>query len=303
MARTPAPGAQQTLNPVGTDMTSAATIRASPIGEYGPMLYCVSGSAISVGDVVYVSGTSATAPYGGVQVATRADADAFVSAKGNLYVAETATAGSGEQVWVSRAKRLKNVNTNSALAALDPIFPSGTAGGWAVTPGVYGDPIGMVLVKSSTVGEVILEPSRNWGGAGGLIRATATIPFTAVRTMNATPVTILAAPGAGQYIEVVGAVHWFLDYGSAAYDAAASGDTLVLKYTDASGVAITDAVAGNAIGSASADYHTWVYPVPEYIPVANAAVVAHITTGEWYSAAGDSPLKVEFYYRIRPLDL
>lgn len=136
---------------------------------------------------------------------------------------------------------------------------------------------------------------------GARIRLIGTIAFAAVRTLNATPVTMIAAPGAGKYIEVE-RVHWFLDFGTAAYDAAAAGDTLEAKYTDGSGAAVVDAVAGNAIGSASADYHALVRAVPEVIPVANAPIVAHINTGEWYSAAGDSPLKYEVAYTIQTLD-
>ncbi len=134
-----------------------------------------------------------------------------------------------------------------------------------------------------------------------MIRITGTIAAAQVRTLNASPVTMVAAPGAGKYIEVE-RIHWWLDYGTAAYDAAASGDTLEAKYTNGSGAAVVDAVAGNAIGSASADYHTVVRAVPEVVPVVNAAIVAHINTGEWYVAAGDSALKYEISYRVRTLE-
>jgi hypothetical protein len=132
-------------------------------------------------------------------------------------------------------------------------------------------------------------------------RKFVTIPAASVQIMNATPYEVIAAPGAGRFIEVISA-HWWLDFGTAAYDAAAAGDTLELKYTNGAGAALTDAVAGNAIGAAAADYHTTVKGVPEVIPVANAAVVAHINAGEWYGAAGDSPLKVEVLYIERALE-
>jgi len=127
-----------------------------------------------------------------------------------------------------------------------------------------------------------------------------TIATAAVQTMNATPVELVAAPAAGKYIEVL-RIHWWLDFESAAYDAAAAGDTLNAKYTNGSGAAVVDPVAGDAIGAAAADYHTLVSRVAELIPVAAAAIVAHIATGEWYAAAGDSPLKYEVEYRIRDL--
>lgn len=132
-----------------------------------------------------------------------------------------------------------------------------------------------------------------------LVVQQGTIATGDVATMNATPVEMVAAPGAGYYIDVQ-SIHWFLDFESAAYDAAAAGDTLAAKYTDAAGAEVVDNVAGDAIGAAAADYHTKVAPVAEVIPVDNAAIVAHINTGEWYAAAGDSPLKYEIRYAVRP---
>lgn len=127
---------------------------------------------------------------------------------------------------------------------------------------------------------------------------TGTIAFAAVRTMFATPVEVIPAPGAGLYNDVIDC-YWFLDYSGVAYDAAVAGDALTLKYTDASGAQVVDSVAGNAIGSAAADYHTLQRRVPELIPVANAAVVAHILLTEWFAAAGTSPLKYAIRYVVR----
>lgn len=143
---------------------------------------------------------------------------------------------------------------------------------------------------------VITVPDQNVGSDQWIRKATGTISAAALRTLNATPVEMIAAPAAGKYLKVLW-VHWFLDYGGVAMDAAAAGDTLEAKYTNGSGAAVVDAVAGNAIGAASADYHTTVLAVPEVIPVAAAAVVAHINTGEWYAAAGTSELKFVAYYQ------
>lgn len=128
-------------------------------------------------------------------------------------------------------------------------------------------------------------------------RLSGTISAADLRTLNATPVEMIPAPAAGLYIKVLW-VHWFLDYGGVQMDAAAAGDTLEAKYTNGSGAAVVDAVAGNTIGGAAADYHTTVMAVPEVVPVAAAAVVAHINTGEWYAAAGTSELKWVAYYQI-----
>lgn len=138
-----------------------------------------------------------------------------------------------------------------------------------------------------------------WVGTGVQSVAEVTIAAGAVATLNATPVELVAAPGAGKAI-VVDEVQWWLDFGSTAYDAAASGDTLVAKYTNGSGAAVVDTVAGDTFGGASADAYA-VARGASVAPVANAAVVAHINTGEWYGAAGDSPVKARIRYRT--LDL
>lgn len=131
--------------------------------------------------------------------------------------------------------------------------------------------------------------------------ASGTIATGAVATLNATPVTVIAAPGAGKYIEVI-SCHWMLDFESAAYDGAAAGEDLALKYTNASGDQVAGLVDHDGFGNASADAHAIVKGVA-VTPVANAAVVAHILTGEWYAAAGDSPVKYNIRYIVRDLAL
>lgn len=162
--------------------------------------------------------------------------------------------------------------------------------------------IGGAATLSSTLivgGAATLSSTLSAQGADVIRRSVTTIAAADVKTLNATAVEIVPAPAAGYFIDVI-SVHWFLDFATAAYDAAAAGDTLVARYTDAAGAIATDAVAGDTIGAAAADYHVTVRPIIECIPVTDAALVAHITTGEWFAAAGDSPLKVEVLYRVRP---
>ena len=118
----------------------------------------------------------------------------------------------------------------------------------------------------------------------------------AVQTLNATPVTVLAAPGAGNYYTVQ-SVAAFLDHQGVDYDAAAAGDTLDLKYTDASGDALTGPIAGDVLGGASGDAYAFAIGMVTY-PVLNAVVVAHLNAGEWYSAAGDGILNLRIAYTV-----
>lgn len=135
-----------------------------------------------------------------------------------------------------------------------------------------------------------------------LIRRVTTIATAAVRTLNATPVSVVPAPGAGFFIEV-DSVRVMLDYNSAGYDAVAgSGEDLSFKYTNASGAKVTGDIAGWGFGDATSDQQRLARGVA-VTPVANAAIVAHILSGEWYSAAGNSPLLVEVFYRVRRVQL
>ena len=278
----------------------------------------------------------------------RADADSAALARNLIFVAEHG-ATIGQQVRVAAIYAIRNANTAAATVG-DPVYLSGTAGGWSLTPGAIPITVGIVVVVSATVGVIIMAPQSSLNGALSAInnvmdtifrirdnadstkkiafeagsvatgqtrtvtmadrdvnldyatqRAFVTIPFASVRTLSATPYELIAAPGATKFIEVL-SIHWWLDYGTATYDAAAAGDILTAKYTNAAGAAVVDGVAGDAIGAAVADYHTNVLAVPEVIPVANAAIVASVAVGEWYAAAGDSPLKAEIMYRVRTFE-
>lgn len=135
-----------------------------------------------------------------------------------------------------------------------------------------------------------------------LIRRVTTITSTQVRTLNATPVSVVPAPGAGFFVEV-DSVRVMLDYNSAAYDGVAgSGEDLSFKYTNASGAKVTGDIAGSGFGDATSDQQRLVRGVA-VTPVSNAAIVAHILSAEWYAAAGNSPLLVEVFYRVRRAQL
>jgi hypothetical protein len=134
-------------------------------------------------------------------------------------------------------------------------------------------------------------------GAVRVYEATGTIANGAVRTLNATPVQVIAAPGAGKYIEVLSA-EWFLDYATAGFDAVAAGDDLALKYTNASGAKVTGDLAGVGFADQTSDQLRLVKGVA-VTPAINAAIVAHILVGEWYAAAGGSALDYKIRYMIR----
>lgn len=117
-----------------------------------------------------------------------------------------------------------------------------------------------------------------------------TLTAAQLDALNATPVTLISAPGAGKVI-VVDQVYGFLDYNSAAY--AGSSETLAIRYTDGSGDIICSFTEASFI-EATAD----AYEVPEMIqvfPVVNSPVVAHATAD---FTSGNSPIYLRLYYRI-----
>ena len=129
-----------------------------------------------------------------------------------------------------------------------------------------------------------------------------------VLALNATPVAVIPAPGAGYFIKV----NWWtvIKPAGTAYGGVAAGEDLVLKYTDGSGAICAAAVettgfldqataqtrhAGALAGSGAA-----ASTPADFTPVANAAVVLHLLSGE--VTTGTSPLYILVDYDIIPSD-
>ena len=123
------------------------------------------------------------------------------------------------------------------------------------------------------------------------------IAAAAVATLNATPVACIAAPGANQYT----IVNWMsasLVHNGVNYDAAVGNEDLTLKYTNGSGAELVTAIDRSGFGDASADVTRFTRGASDLTVVNNAAVVAHIKSGEWYSAAGDGDLSLLINFTV-----
>lgn len=106
----------------------------------------------AAGDIVYQSGM-----YGNALAFTKAGADLGIIHSGPLFVAVHAGVANAPLRVVSHYM-LNGINTNSAVAAGDPVFLSDTDGSWSLTPGTSKRRIGTVVVKSATVGSILLCP-------------------------------------------------------------------------------------------------------------------------------------------------
>lgn len=126
--------------------------------------------------------------------------------------------------------------------------------------------------------------------------------------LNATPVTVIPAPGANLMIKIVS---WSVRHGTGtAYSGIASGEDLALKYTNGSGAiaATTIETTGfldqttaqirlaNALAGSGAAAST----PADLTPVANAAIVIQLLSGE--ITTGDFDLQVFVEYDIIPTD-
>jgi hypothetical protein len=111
--------------------------------------------------------------------------------------------------------------------------------------------------------------------------------------LNATPKTLVAAPGSGKVLQFMGAVG-FLDYNTATYT---GNGKLRIHYTNGSGTAVSDEVAAAALAHQADDcYEEFAKNTAETELTVNAALVLCEATGEM--TTGNSPLYMKVFYRI-----
>lgn len=122
-----------------------------------------------------------------------------------------------------------------------------------------------------------------------------TITSAQLLALNATPVTLIAAPGASKIAEFVSAiVH---KPAGTAYAGIAAGEDLAIKYTDASGAQVNTSLETTGfLDQTTAQSRLTRQISTEYTPVVNAPIVAHLLTGE--ITTGDSPLYLTIFYRV-----
>lgn len=121
-----------------------------------------------------------------------------------------------------------------------------------------------------------------------------------LKALNATPQTLVAAPGAGLIIVPEQAI-LFLDYAGTAYDGIAAGEDLAVRYTNGSGAIAMNIEATGFLDATADAVRVAMLPGTAIAPVANAALVLHMATGE--IATGTSPLRVRLFYSIQPATL
>ena len=128
-----------------------------------------------------------------------------------------------------------------------------------------------------------------------------TITSTQLLALNNTAIDLVAAPGAGKALILLGAI-LFLDYNSTAYDGVAAGEDLTINYTDKTGdVLATIETTGFLDQAADEVRYVFAASTAAITPVADAVLCLHLLTAE--IATGNSPLKLRVYYRVVPTTL
>lgn len=122
-----------------------------------------------------------------------------------------------------------------------------------------------------------------------------------VLALNATPITLVAAPGAGKALEFVAGS--LTKAAGTAYAGVAAGEDLSVKYTDASGLAVGGCEVTGFLDQTTAQVrlikaYVAASGVSDIVPVANSPLVIHMLTGEIIT--GDSPVYVTVLYRVVP---
>lgn len=156
------------------------------------------------------------------------------------------------------------------------------------------DDAGTIVLKNTSGVE-------QFASANAVQSAIVTITTAQVLALNATPQTLVAAPGAGKFLEFV-SIHIFYDYNAAAYAGVAAGEDLVVVYTGNGGEEVGRVETTGFLDQTS-DQHRLSYAaaekdaVADVIPVDNAVLALQILSAEVIT--GDSPLICETFYRVR----
>jgi len=131
--------------------------------------------------------------------------------------------------------------------------------------------------------------------------ADVTITAAEIKAARATPVELVAAQGAGNAVFFMGA-QLKLNYGSEVFTE--TDDNFAIKYTDGSGVAVSQTIENTGFIDQSADTMTNALPVADAIVAAasaeNQALVLH-NTGDGEiggNASDDSTITARIFYQV-----
>lgn len=130
------------------------------------------------------------------------------------------------------------------------------------------------------------------------LKTTTTIANAAVKTLHATPVTIIKAPPTGYAIHNVRIYAKYI-YATAAFDSVGGGDDMEFRYTDGSGDKVANDIETTGwVDQTSDGYRCSGAVATSLTPLAATKVVVTIASGEIYAAAGGGSLVIKAVYDL-----
>jgi hypothetical protein len=274
--------------------TSVAGALTVDLQDLEQSVYNASGGSLSAGDLVYISGATAN----GIPNPTKADADDPTRRAQYVVIESIANNSFGRvrKAWLST----QTFDTSGGSVG-DPVYLSGTAGSFTLTaPAGKPQIVGWVTVVSATVGQILFQiEGGEQGAASDVQQAEVSLTNAQVLALRATPIQMVAAPGAGKVLQFLGA-ELFFDY-TAAYTE--SDDNLVFRYTDGSGAKVSEEIETTGFLDATADTATNAIPKPDVIVAKtgcdNKAIVLHNSgDGEFGGGNAANVVRVRVIYRI-----
>lgn len=166
----------------------------------------------------------------------------------------------------------------SGTAVGDPVY-LGAAGAITFTAptavGVRVQRVGAVARVDATNGAVAFDcltmRDVNPAGEEGVKVAQVSLTNAQMLALRATPVELVAAPGAGYQLFLIGLVLEF-DYGGAAYTIVNAGDDMKVRYNNAAGTVVSDNIDSAGFLDATADVVTNGRPSSDLKALATAGV-------------------------------
>lgn len=125
-----------------------------------------------------------------------------------------------------------------------------------------------------------------------MAEATVTLTANQVKALFATPITLVAAQGAGTYI-VVDEIRFKLAFTTTQY---AGANALEFRYTNGSGAKVTADISSGSLNSNATAYRSVKGVTTELTPVLNAPVVVAVPVAN--PTNGDSPVTLVVRYHV-----
>lgn len=232
--------------------------------------------------------------------------EVIVTSSGVVCVAINAAAANIDNAYMYLGKGNFPKEAPLVIAPGDKVYWDATAG--KVTKTAAGNTYCGVCVEAAasaaTAVTILLMPDfTNIGSMDSAVIKIDIVNLTnaQIKGMRAAPKTLVAAPGATKSVELISAV---LKLVAGANVLTESIDNMAIRYTNGSGVIVSQAIEATGFIDQAADTFTNALPKIDAIVAAtgalNQALVLHNTGDGEYAgnAAGDATMTVHIVYRI-----